>query len=59
MLTKIIIDNNIMQEYKKAYFKLNPKARKFPEYFSNPIPVSWNFFIAQVRESQAVIKKKV
>lgn len=58
MTTVIVIDNKIMNEYKKIYFKLNPKCRKCPDYFNNPIPPSWNFFIAKQRMTQNSIKQK-
>ena len=57
-IVKIIIDKTIMNEYKKVYFKLNPKCRKFPDYFEKPIPMSWNAFIAKQRMTQNSIKGK-
>ena len=54
----IVIDKEIMEKYKEIYFKMNPRCKKFPKYFENPIPPSWNFFIAKIRMEQASIKAK-
>jgi hypothetical protein len=54
----VVIDKSIMEEYRKIYFKMNPRCKVFPKYFENPIPPSWNFFIAKIRMQQADIKSK-
>jgi hypothetical protein len=55
---KIIIDKELMNQYESVYFKLYPKCRKFPKYFTNPIPLSWNAFIVKKRMEQNTIKQK-
>ena len=47
-----------MKDYENVYFKLNPRCRKFPDFFLKPIPPSWNFFIAKKRMTQNNIKQK-
>lgn len=55
---KVTIDKEIMEEYRKIYFIMNPRCKKFPKYFENPIPPSWNSFIAKIRMEQATIKSR-
>ena len=54
----ITIDKEIMNEYEKIYFKMNPRCRVFPKYFKNPIPMSWNGFIVKKRMAQNDMKGK-
>lgn len=54
----ITINKEIMEEYRKFYFKTNPRCRTFPKYFENPIPMSWNTFISKQRMIQNTIKGK-
>lgn len=54
----IIINKKVMQEYEKDYFKLYPKRRKFPKYFTNPIPMSLNKYLILNRMTQNDVKQK-
>jgi len=54
----VVIDKSIMEEYRKIYFKMNPRCRTFPEYFKNPIPPSWNFVLGKTRMAQNAMKNK-
>jgi len=54
----ITIDKELMDEYERIYFKINPRCRVFPEPFKNPIPMSWNTFITKKRAQQNSIKGK-
>lgn len=47
MKTKIIIDNAILEKYRKYYFETYPKRRKFP--ISSPIPPSLNRWMVMKR----------
>ncbi len=58
MIKNIIINTEVMDKYKKDYFILYPKRRKFPKYFENPIPISLNTFIVKKRMAQNDIKQK-
>lgn len=54
----VIINKEVIEEYKSIYFKMNPRCRVFPKYFNNPIPPSWNNFISKQRMEQNNIKSK-
>jgi hypothetical protein len=56
MQIKIVIDNRVLEEYKKYYFEQYPKRRVFP--IAKPIPPSLNRFIGMKRMSQNAIKQK-
>jgi hypothetical protein len=53
---KIIIDNNIIEEYNKYYFSRYPRRKKKP--IEKPIPPSLNRFIAMKRMQQNSVKQK-
>lgn len=56
MQIKIVIDNAVLEEYKKYYFEHYPKRRVFP--IEKPIPPSLNRFVGMKRMSQNAIKQK-
>ena len=53
---KIVIDNNILDEYNKWYFNEHPKRRVSP--IPKPIPPSFNYFTSIKRIVQNSLKQK-
>ena len=53
---KIIIDQQVVDEYNAAYFKLHPRARKKP--IEKPTPVSLNQILIMRRPQVADLKTK-
>lgn len=52
----LTFDNESLIEYRKEYFKVHNKARKFP--FKDPIPPSLNRFLIMKRPQQNAIKQQ-
>jgi len=56
MIIEFEVNKNILEEYKKFYFKENPKRRKFP--FKSPILPSLNDWIILTRPAMNDLKQK-
>lgn len=53
---KIVIDTNIVNDYRKYYFEKYPNRRVFP--IKKPIPPSFNYFTSIKRMVQNSLKQK-
>lgn len=56
MKLKLVIDNNVLDEYNKYYFKKHPRARKAP--IARPIHPSINVWMILMRPAMNLLKQK-